>query len=840
MSDDNNTQVNQNQSRQNIDWTRKGFGWVPDYPDIRDFVPSASTDTDRASLQKEIQKEGVTEAIDDVTNNLIRALDLLRQQIQGINQPKAQTDHWNDLQATLEALGNQANSGVQFSSARVYRVLSKETLDQSSPEKDQNDREQKREILQLKHCLYFLVRNGVLDFDQTPDDEIDWLTKPEFDDSTESLVKQFQAKHFLDIKIREDGSVGLNTFLALEACCANIEKCKQDVCSDRPNTGATEIKNPAKLITISSLVPDQVFSELVDYLYLKGAKSGSPSQSSNSSNILFSSENLIEILQSAKESRCFSRTKTEIFPKLIENKLRKEKIQVTRAQLIKLCKSEFLLIDPIVSVILMSNTPLANQSSIKQFVSQGVQQLEELLDSVKCSGWDKDTFSSLHNTDDLMCLAAVLKAKNTLDVEKAELINAIKNTVQQISNTEGDSKANQYKKEYDSLFYDLYPSLAFYLLIEAIISDWKNQIPTQMIDRLSHIKDHFSKKEHFELILVDQGSSTDQHNRNHSRREHQARRENGSAIAPTTPVSARFFVRPEIPLPVSVASTRLKQDPGKQKVPYFLLPGAVDLSYWCSPVEDQGVLNTCTACAGVGLLEYFAKRTFGEFEDLSPLFLYKAARDLRQRFGDVGAPLRDIMRSMILFGVAPERYWPYRPENLDAEPPTFCYSYAQNYQTLKYFRLDRADLPTRDLLLKAKAVLAAGFPCMFGFTVYTSIYNRDNITAGYIPFPDGKRDRVVGGHAVVAVGYNDYKRIPFPDGSDRAGALLIRNSWGREWGLGGYGWLPYEYVLRGLTGDWWSLLKAEWFGQGYFGLEARDPGGPPGDGQTLIPTTTGR
>jgi C1A family cysteine protease len=46
----------------------------------------------------------------------------------------------------------------------------------------------------------------------------------------------------------------------------------------------------------------------------------------------------------------------------------------------------------------------------------------------------------------------------------------------------------------------------------------------------------------------------------------------------------------------------------------------------------------------------------------------------------------------------------------------------------------------------------------------------------------------------------------------------MRNSWGAGWGSGGYGWLPYEYVLQGLAVDWWSLLKTEWIDTGAFKL----------------------
>ena len=72
-------------------------------------------------------------------------------------------------------------------------------------------------------------------------------------------------------------------------------------------------------------------------------------------------------------------------------------------------------------------------------------------------------------------------------------------------------------------------------------------------------------------------------------------------------------------------------------------------------------------------------------------------------------------------------------------------------------------------------------------------------------------ERVLGGHAIVAAGYDDAKVIVNePTGLKTTGALLIRNSWGSGWGNAGYGLLPYEYVRRQLAVDWWVLTKAEW------------------------------
>ena len=61
---------------------------------------------------------------------------------------------------------------------------------------------------------------------------------------------------------------------------------------------------------------------------------------------------------------------------------------------------------------------------------------------------------------------------------------------------------------------------------------------------------------------------------------------------------------------------------GVAKRPKTNLPDSVDLREWCSPVEDQGELGSCTAQAGVALVEYFERRAFGKHIDASRLFLH--------------------------------------------------------------------------------------------------------------------------------------------------------------------------------------------------------------------------
>ncbi len=275
-----------------------------------------------------------------------------------------------------------------------------------------------------------------------------------------------------------------------------------------------------------------------------------------------------------------------------------------------------------------------------------------------------------------------------------------------------------------------------------------------------------------------------------------------------------------------VTSKRAKKSDQKESVKSMLgkvgvsepaklsLPPSADLRLWCSPIEHQESIGSCTAHAGVGILEYYERRAFNKHIDASRLFLYKATRNLLHWTGDTGAFLRTTMGAMALFGVPPEEYWPYVVADYDVEPSAFCYAFGQSYQAIQFFRLDPPGTPRDVLLKRIKSLIAGGLPSMFGFTVFSSIgqVGKD----GKIPFPC-PGEKILGGHAVAAIGYKDEVEITNKVCKPKKkGALLIRNSWGTGWGDEGYGWLPYEYVLKGLAIDWWTLLKNEWINTKHF------------------------
>jgi C1A family cysteine protease len=275
-------------------------------------------------------------------------------------------------------------------------------------------------------------------------------------------------------------------------------------------------------------------------------------------------------------------------------------------------------------------------------------------------------------------------------------------------------------------------------------------------------------------------------------------------------------------------AAELKVPTLKKEAQELELPKSIDLREWCSPIENQLQLGSCTAHAAVGVVEYFERRAFGRHLDGSRLFVYKTTRNLMGVTGDTGGFLRNAMAAISFCGVPPEKYFPYTDNKepgpsgertFDDEPSSFVYALADNFEALKYFCHDPQGMtiPPKDVLFSVKKYLAAGIPSIFGFYGFPS-FNNTNIKGG-IPFP-GLKEKAIWGHAVVAVGYDNNIKIKNTlTNNETEGALLIRNSWGTDWGDNGYGWLPYDYVLSRFAEDFWSLISLKWIETGNFGLD---------------------
>jgi C1A family cysteine protease len=206
-----------------------------------------------------------------------------------------------------------------------------------------------------------------------------------------------------------------------------------------------------------------------------------------------------------------------------------------------------------------------------------------------------------------------------------------------------------------------------------------------------------------------------------------------------------------------------------------------------SPVEDQGDLGSCTANGIVALLEFLEKKAGDQTPtNLSRLFLYYEERVLINSVKqDSGAYIRDGIKVAAKLGVPAESYWPYKIQKYAVKPPPTAYKKAPLHGALDYFRLSTHE--------DKVACLAAGYPFTFGFTVYENFWgvNQKNPVA---PMPEGN---VEGGHCVVAVGWDDERKL-----------YECRNSWGQTFADEGYYWMPYGYVDDdNLADDFWTIRK---------------------------------
>jgi C1A family cysteine protease len=222
------------------------------------------------------------------------------------------------------------------------------------------------------------------------------------------------------------------------------------------------------------------------------------------------------------------------------------------------------------------------------------------------------------------------------------------------------------------------------------------------------------------------------------------------------------------------------------------LPSKTDLRPACPQVYDQGQLGSCTANAIGAAFEFeLMKQRVPDFMP-SRLFIYYNERAMEGAVdSDSGAQIRDGIKSVNQLGVCPEKMLPYDITTFTTKPSRKCYTEALKHQVLSYERVLRN-------LNQIRGCLADGFPMVFGFSVYESFESEVVAKTGKLNMPK-MNEASMGGHAVVAVGYNDAQK-----------RIIVRNSWGSKWGLSGYFTMPYDYLMNdNLSDDFWTIRLVE-------------------------------
>ena len=207
------------------------------------------------------------------------------------------------------------------------------------------------------------------------------------------------------------------------------------------------------------------------------------------------------------------------------------------------------------------------------------------------------------------------------------------------------------------------------------------------------------------------------------------------------------------------------------------------------PVYNQFQINSCTANAIAAAMEFDdIKRGFKDVTTPSRLFVYYNERALEGTTGkDVGGQIRDGIKAVSSRGACPEAIWPYLNADVLLKPSAASYSKARRYKAVSYQRISHN-------LDHLRCCLASGYPFVFGIKVFTSFEGTAVKKTGKLNMPR-RGEKTIGLHAVLAAGYDDAIR-----------RFIVRNSWGKEWGLRGYFTIPYEYLLDSkISHDFWTI-----------------------------------
>jgi C1A family cysteine protease len=218
------------------------------------------------------------------------------------------------------------------------------------------------------------------------------------------------------------------------------------------------------------------------------------------------------------------------------------------------------------------------------------------------------------------------------------------------------------------------------------------------------------------------------------------------------------------------------------------LPPSIDLRPKMPPVYDQGQLGSCTANAIAAAVEFTEMQEGAGEATPSRLFIYYGERQIEGTIAqDSGAQIRDGIKVVATTGVPPETDWPYEITKFAEQPPQQAYDDAAKSKAIQYLSVASNYV---------KGALAVNFPVVIGFTVYSGFESPEVASTGVLNLPQ-RGEQVMGGHAVLVVGYDDSSQ-----------RYMVRNSWGGGWGQAGYFTMPYAYLLNpSLSSDFWTIRR---------------------------------
>lgn len=223
-------------------------------------------------------------------------------------------------------------------------------------------------------------------------------------------------------------------------------------------------------------------------------------------------------------------------------------------------------------------------------------------------------------------------------------------------------------------------------------------------------------------------------------------------------------------------------------------PPKISLRGQMPPVYDQGQLGSCTANAIAAAHQFDQLIESGGAASFVPsrLFVYYNERAMEGTVDqDAGAIIRDGIKSIAKQGVCPESGWPYDVSKFTAKPIDACYAEALKHTAVEYLRVTRTQA-------QMERCLASGRPFVCGISVYESFESAAVAATGNVPMP-GRKEQLLGGHAILVVGYDRSKK-----------QWECRNSWGEGWGQKGYFTLPYPYLLNSnLSDDFWVVRTVQ-------------------------------